>query len=101
MRDLASHESRPQILLRRRRETSFDHGDTLDLDQHLRTGETGYRDQRARGKVVAKNFLSQLDGAVAVAAVGDKHRHRHDIGQTTARLLERPTQAGENLENLA
>src|SRR5260370_5717053 len=81
--------------------TSPYYGGSLNLDEHLRAGETGARNQRARRKIVAENFLPQFGEAIAVASVGDEHRHRHHIGEAAAGLLESLVQAGKHLSDLA
>jgi hypothetical protein len=52
------------------------------------------------GKIVAENFLPQLGEPVAVARVGDKHRHRHHISEAAAGLLESLVQASKYLADL-
>ena len=84
-----------------KRDASPYHGDPLNLDEHLRAGETGDGDQRTRRKIVAESLLPQLGEPVAVASVGDEHRHRHHIGEAAAGLLEGPVQAGKHLSDLA
>jgi len=54
------------------------------------------------GKLSPKvSFRSSVNQPVAVASVGDEHRHRHHIGEAAARLLEGPVQAGKHLSDLA
>ena len=45
--------------------------------------------------------VAQLGQAVAVAPVGDEHRHRHHVGEGAAGFFERFAEQAENLAHLA
>src|SRR5262249_13006087 len=55
----------------------------------------------AAGEIVAEYFPPDLGEAVAVAHVGDEHRHLHHVAELAAGLLERGVNEVEDLPHLS
>src|SRR5262249_16500667 len=88
------HSISPQLL-------AADDGVALDFDLGFGNGQGGDGDEGAAGEIVAEYFAPELREAIAVAHVGDEHRHLHHVAELAAGLFERCIDELEDLPHLS